>query len=172
MRKPLLLLTLLLTACAEEPGHVRQAPSGSEPVEPRNSGGVDTTLAITPATALAKAAEALRARGFVITPSITPNASLDANSGGPGLTEWASCPQITLRDPFAEAFRFRRTGASDFDTQVTFKATPAAADQTRVIIRTLSVGNYQNSFIGTAEQASCRSTGVLENELLAALRGT
>ena len=90
---------------------------------------------------------------------------------GQTAAEWASCPQITVRDPFAEAFRARRTGASDFETRVTVTAVPAAGNQTQLTIRSLSIGNYQNSFIGTAEQASCRSTGVLERELLDAVRG-
>jgi hypothetical protein len=171
MRKPLLLLTLLVAACAESE-HIRRAPAGSEAVEPRVSGGADATLPMAPAAALAKSAEALRARGFVIAPTVIPNAPLDANSGGPTVAEWAICPQITVRDPFAEAFRFRRTSATDFDTRVTIRATPVGADQTRLTIRTLNIGNYQNSLIGTAEQASCRSTGVLENELLAVVRGT
>lgn len=170
MRKLPLLLTLLLTAC-ETPQHTRQAPAGSETVEPRVSGGAGAILSMAPAAALEKAAAALRARGFVIAPTLSPTAPLEASSGGQTSDEWASCPQITVRDPFAEAFRARRTGASDFETRVTVTAVPAATNQTQLNIRSLSIGNYQNSFIGTAEQASCRSTGVLERELLDAVRG-
>ncbi len=166
------LLSAGLLAGCERHEVVRQAPGDSTPVQPRVSGAAEEILPLAPPAALEKAAAVLSSRGFVIAPALSPTAPLEASSGGPTAAEWASCPTITVRDPFAEAFRARRTGASDFDTRVTVTATAIDPARTRLAIRTLSIGNYQNSYIGTAEQASCRSTGVLERELLDAVRGT
>jgi hypothetical protein len=43
-----------------------------------------------------------------------------------------------------------------------------SATETRLVFRTLNIGTYINSFTNTPQESSCRSTGVLERELIAA----
>jgi hypothetical protein len=66
--------------------------------------------------------------------------------------------------------RSRRVDAGEVATRVTVKANAATPTSSRVAIRALSIGSYVNSFTGTPQQGACRSTGVLEQELLAAMR--
>ena len=66
--------------------------------------------------------------------------------------------------------RSARTNAGEVSTRVTVKATAASPTSTRVAVRALSVGSYVNGFTGTPQQGACRSTGVLEQELVEAMR--
>ena len=164
-----LLLPLALAACAPLHGP-RQAPADSIAVQPRVAGAAEAVVDVTPEIALERARAALQARGFTFDALASPAGTLEANNGGQAETDWANCPVITLRDPFSEALRSRRTRAGEVSTRVTVKATAATATSTRVAIRALSIGSYVNGFTGTPQQGACRSTGVLEQELLAAMR--
>jgi hypothetical protein len=163
-------LAVVLTACAAQPQGRRTAPAGSVPVQPRFSGGAEAVLASEPAAAIATAERVLRDRGFALVAPPTPNGPLEATSRGETSPGWADCPAITLRDPFSEALRARRTEASGFTTRVTVNATPVSPSETRLAVRALNIGTYVNSFTGTPQQSTCRSTGVLERELVEAVQ--
>jgi hypothetical protein len=173
-RPPGRLLALLalaaLAACASPQQGRRTAPTGSAAVQPRVSGGAETVLASEPAAAIAKAGQVLRERRFALVAPPTPNGPLEATNRGAASAGWAECPAITLRDPFSEALRARRTEASGFTTRVTVNATPLSAGETRLAIRALNIGTYVNSFTGTPQQSTCRSTGMLEGELIEAVQ--
>jgi hypothetical protein len=166
----LLLSCLVIAACAPQAAR-RQAPADSIAVQPRVSGAAEGVVSVAPDTALERARAALTARGFTMSLLPGPAGTLEASHDEQGTTDWASCPTITVRDPFSEALRSRRTDAGSVATRVTVKATAAGANETRVAIRALSVGNYVNGFTGTPQQSACRSTVVLEQEILAAMRG-
>lgn len=164
-----MLLCLVLAACAPQRAQ-RQAPQDSIAVQPRVSGAAEAVVEVSPDVAIERARAALLARGF--TPSVLagPPGTLEASSEDRAATEYASCPAITVRDPFSEAFRSRRTDAGEVSTRVTVKATADAPTGSRLAVRALSVGSYVNSFTGTPQQGPCRSTGVLEQELIEAMR--
>jgi hypothetical protein len=165
----LVLLALGLAACTQPQGR-RTASAGSVAVQPRFSGGAETVLEAGPGAATAKAEQALRVRGFTVTAPSTPNGPLEATTRGAVSPDRASCPAITLRDPFSEALRARRTEASELETRVTVLATPVPPGETRLAIRALNLGTYVNSFTNTPQQSTCRSTGVLERELVEAVQ--
>jgi hypothetical protein len=174
-RPPGRLLALLalaaLAACASPQQGRRTAPTGSAAVQPRVSGGAETVLASEPAAAIAKAGQVLRERGFALVAPPTPNGPLEATNRGAASASWAECPAITLRDPFSEALRARRTEASGFTARVTVSATPLpAGGGTRLAVRALNIGTYVNSFTNTPQQSTCRSTGALERELVEAVQ--
>jgi hypothetical protein len=162
-------LALGLATCAPPQGR-RTAPAGSVPVQPRFTGGAEAELASEPAAAIAKAEQVLRERGFTLVAPPTPNGPLEATSRGEASPGWADCPAITLRDPFSEALRARRTEASGFTTRVTVNAAPVSPGETRLAVRALNIGTYVNSFTGTPQQSTCRSTGVLERDLVEAVQ--
>jgi hypothetical protein len=166
----LALLVFALAACTSPQQGRRTAPAGSVAVQPRFSGGAEAVLASEPAAAIAKAEQVLRERGFALVAPPTPNGPLEATSRGAASAGWAECPTITLRDPFSEALRARRTEASEFTTRVTVNATPLPAGETRLAIRALNIGTYVNSFTNTPQQSTCRSTGALERELVEAVQ--
>ena len=163
------LLALGLSACAQPQGR-RAAPAGSVPVQPRLSGGAEAVLQLEPPAAIAKAEQVLRERRFALVAPPTPNGPIEATNRGAASAGWADCPAITLRDPFSEALRARRTEASEFTTRVTVNATPVPPGETRLAVRALNIGTYVNSFTGTPQQSTCRSTGMLEGELIEAVR--
>jgi hypothetical protein len=164
-----LLLSLALAACAPQHDR-RQAPADSIVVQPRVAGAAESVVDVTPEVAVQRARAALQARGFTFDNLASPAGTLEASKGEQATTDWASCPIITVRDPFSEAFRSRRTEAGEVSTRVTIKATADTATSSRVAVRALSIGSYINSFTGTPEQAACRSTGVLEQDLVEAMR--
>jgi len=164
----LLLGALLLSGCARQEGP-RQAPEGSTPVQPRAIGGAETVLPLPAPAALQRAETALRDRGFAITPLSGAGRPLEATSTGSTSPAWADCPTIRVRDEFSEAFRSRRVDVSDGATRVTVTIAPVSANETRLVFRTLNIGTYINSFTNTPQESSCRSTGVLERELIAAV---
>ncbi len=166
--RPLLLGLLLLGACAQEGG--RSVPAGSTPVQPRAIGGAETVVQLPQAAALQRAAKVLQAKGFTLDALTTPGRPIEAGSTESTSPDWATCPKITVRDEFSEAFRSRRVDASDFETRVTVVAVPVSPGETRLVFRTLHIGNYVNSFTNTVQQSSCRSTGVLEQQLVEAVR--
>lgn len=75
-----------------------------------------------------------------------------------------------MRDPFSEALRSNRVNAGEVATQVTVNATPGSPNSTQLAIRSLSIGTYVNGYTGNPQEGACRSTGTLEQELLAAVR--
>lgn len=165
----LLLGALLLAGCARQEAP-RHAPAGSTPVQPRAIGGAETVLPLPPPAAVQRVETVLRERDFAITPFSGAGRPLEAASTGSTSPAWADCPTIRVRDEFSEAFRSRRVDASDFETRVTVVAVPVSPGETRLVFRTLHIGNYVNSFTNTVQQSSCRSTGVLEQQLVEAVR--
>jgi len=165
-------LTVLLVAaagCTEQPPP-RPAPAGSTPVQPRATGAAEAVVELTPAAALERARVALVDRGFAISALPGPGSSLEANHPAQASIDWATCPRITVRDPFSEALRSNWVNAVEVATQVTVNATPASASSARVAVRSLSIGTYVNSYTGNPQEGACRSNGVLEQDLLAALQ--
>jgi hypothetical protein len=168
--RPLLLLCLLLAACAPQAVR-RQAPAGSAPVQPRTAGGAEAVIQASPDSVLQRVEAALRERGFAITRVTGASTSVEANVTGPMPRDWADCPRITVRDPFAEALRSRRADAVELETRATVSAAPLAEGSSTLTVRALQFGTYLNSFNNTPQQGACRSTGVLEQELVEAARG-
>ena len=164
----LMLLVLAAAGCTQEPP--RPAPAGSTPVQPRVAGAAEAMVEVPPAEALTRMREALLALGFTISPLPSPGSSLEASYPGQATSEWATCPRITVRDPFSEALRSNWVNAAEVATQVTVNATPASTSGTQVAIRSLSIGTYVNGFTGNPQEGACRSTGVLERDLVAALQ--
>ena len=164
-----LLLCLALAACAPQQTR-RQAPKDSIAVQPRLAGAAEAVVDVAPGVAIERARTALQARGFALGPLASPTGTLEATTTGQAAADWASCPSITLRDPFSEAFRSRRTDAGEVSTRVTVKATADPPASSRIAIRALSVGTYVNGFTGNPQQGACRSTGVLEQDVLTAMR--
>ena len=164
-----LLCCLMLAACAPQSGR-RQAPSDAIVVQPRVAGAAEAVVEAAPDVALERARTALLARGFTLSLLASPTGTLEAEHEAQATTDWATCPPVTVRDPFSEALRSQRVNAGEIATRVTIKATAATATSSRVAIRALSVGDYVNSFTGTPQQSACRSTGGLEQELLTAMR--
>ena len=78
---------------------------------------------------------------------------------------------MTVRDPFSEAFRSRRKEAGGLSTKVTVSASPSAPGSTKVVVRSLFLGTYINDYTANPQQGACRSTGVLEQAVLAEIRG-
>jgi hypothetical protein len=164
-----MLLCLGLAACAPQRAQ-RQAPQDSIAVQPRVSGAAEAVVEAPPEVAIERVRAALLARGFTPGALPGPSGTLEASSAERAATDYASCPAITVRDPFSEAFRSRRTDAGEVSTRVTVKVTADPPTGSRVAVRALSVGSYVNGFTGTPQQGPCRSTGVLERELVEAMR--
>jgi hypothetical protein len=126
-------------------------------------------MSMSTADILSRASAALEARGFTVESPDAPGAPLRARNDNRTDDGWAVCPWITTRDPMSEAFRFARTQASSFRTVVTVSTAPAPGAETEVGIAALNIGTYVNLFTNAPQDAPCRSTGVLENELLEAI---
>jgi hypothetical protein len=159
---------LMVAACAPQPRE-RQPPAGSTTVAPRVAiGAVEAVVDGTPAAALDRARAALEARGFTISTLAGPAGTLEAT--GRTDAQWASCPTITVRDPFSEALRSRRVQADQVASRVTVTAAAATPATTRVAVRALHLGTYVNSFTGNPQEVACRSSGLVEREVLEAIR--
>lgn len=165
---------LVIAACvpqAPEPPTPPGAAAGARAsVHPRLAGEVTAVVPAPPSEVLGRAVAALRARGFSVEPAEAPGTPLRAQDNNGTNAAWAVCPRITTRDPMSEAFRFNRTEASDFKTVVTVSTSPDPEGGARVGITTLNIGTYVNSFTNAPQESPCRSTGVLERELLDAIR--
>jgi hypothetical protein len=164
-----LICVMAFTACAPPPAQ-RHVATGSVEVQPRVAGAAEAVVEATPEAALERAKAALTARCFVISALPGPSGTLEASSRGQPTADWASCPRITVRDPFSEALRSQRASAGEVSTRVTVSAKSASATTTRVAVRALYIGSYLNSFTNTPQQAACRSTGVLEQQVIEAVR--
>ncbi len=174
LRRLLPALAVLVAACAPQ---AAQTPgpwatdSGRQAVpRPRLAGEVTTVVPTTPAEIGTRASAALRARGFTVETPGEPGAALRAHNDNRTLDSWAVCPWITTRDPMSEAFRFSRTQASGFRTVVTVTTEPASGGETQVGVAALNIGTYLNAFTNAPQDAPCRSTGVLEAEIMDAIR--
>ncbi len=165
---------LLVAACAqqapEQSAASRPVAGAQASARPRLAGEVTAVVPAPPSEVLSRAMAAVRARGFSVEPAEAPGAPLRARNDGRANASWAICPRITTRDPMSEAFRFSPTEASGFDTVVTVSTAPAPEGGTRVGIAALNIGTYLNSFTNAPQESPCRSTGVLEAELLDAIR--
>lgn len=169
----LLALALLAAGCAP----TAPVPSGGGETAPmpgraRVRGDVVATSPLPAAAVLDRAAQALRKMGFTSIDRSDITGSLEAHNNDRTEASWADCPRITLRDPFAEAFRSRPAEASGFRTVVTVTTARGVDGGTRLGVRVLNIGTYLNGFTNTPEEAACRSTGVLERELATAIGGT
>ena len=169
MRRLSPLTLMLLAACAAEPPPRSDRPAPAAPSQARIAGAVEATVPEPPAAVIARADAVLRQRGFTVTGINSPGRQVEARGPGTSDAAWATCFPITVRDPFAEAFRSRTAEASDVQSTVTVLAAVAPDNGTRVVVRARHIGTYLNSFINTSEEAACRSTGVLEQSVLDAI---
>jgi hypothetical protein len=169
MRKLSLFALFLLTACTTEPQPDTGRSASPVASEVRIAGVAETILAQPPAAVIERAAAVLRERGFETTGVYSPSRSIEARSAGTTEPAWAICPAITVRDPFAEAFRSRSAEATDARSTVTVLAAGAPNNATRLIVRARHIGTYLNSYTNNPQEAACRSTGVLEQEILEAV---
>lgn len=167
-------VALLVAACAPQasqtPGPWTTGGAYEAAPRPRLAGEVTTVLPVAPAEIHTRATAALKARGFTVDTSDEPGAALRAHNDNRTQESWAVCPWITTRDPMSEAFRFSRTEASGFRTVVTVTTEPATAGETQVGVAALNIGTYLNAFTNAPQDASCRSTGVLEGEIMDGIR--
>jgi len=165
----ILILAMTLAGCAS-PQAVRKPPAGSTQVQPRASGGAEATLDGAAPPVLERAVAAMQSQGLTVSVLPGPSGTVEASKDGMVDPHWADCPTITVRDPFSEALRSRRKEAGEMSTRVTVTASAVAPGTTRVAVRALFLGDYINDYTGTPQQAACRSTGALEQAVLAAIR--
>jgi hypothetical protein len=169
MRRPFTPALLLLAACAAEPPPRADRSAPPAPSQARVAGAVEALVPRPPTETIERAAAVLRERGFVTTGVDSPGRSVEARSPGTSDPAWATCPTLTVRDPFAEAFRSRTAEATDVRSTVSVLAAQAANDGTRLVVRARHIGTYLNSFTNNPQEAACRSTGVLEQSILDAI---
>ena len=156
---------LVTAACAPPP---RPAPGGAVAVVSRVAvGAAEEVVDGEPEAVLAPPPPPPEARGFAISALTGPGGTVEAATRAD--PAWASCPTVTVRDPFSEALRSRRAEAGEVATRVTVTAVAATPTTTRVTVRALHLGTYINSFTGNPQEAACRSSSVIERELLAAI---
>src|SRR5262245_57934164 len=105
MRRLSTLTLLLVSACASEPPPRTDRSASSVPTLARVAGAVEANLPEPPTAVIERADAVLRQRGFVVTGVNSPGRSVEARSQGTSDPAWATCSTITVRDPFAEAFR-------------------------------------------------------------------
>lgn len=171
MRRLSTLALLLVAACATEPPPRADRSAPSAPSLARVAGAVEVTLPEPPTEVIQRVAQVLEQRGFVITGVNAPGRSVEARAPGTSDPAWAMCPSITVRDPFAEAFRSRTAEATDVQSTVNVLAAVAPENGTHLVVRARHIGTYLNSFTNNPEEAACRSTGMLERSVLDAITG-
>lgn len=169
MRRPATLTLLLLTACASEPPPRTDRSASAVPTLARVAGAAEADMAKPPTEVIERADAILRERGFVVTGVTSPGRQVEARDPDTSDPAWATCSPITVRDPFAEAFRSRTAEATDVRSTVTVLAAVAPDGGTHVVVRARHIGTYLNSFTNTPEEAACRSTGVLERSVIDAI---
>jgi hypothetical protein len=171
MHRLSLFALLLLVACAAEPRPDTGRSASPVASQAQIAGAAEALLAEPPVAVIERAAAVLRQRGFETTGVYSPSRSVEARSAGTSDPAWATCPAITVRDPFAEAFRSRSAEATDARSTVTVLAVGAPDNSTRLVVRARHIGTYLNSYTNNPQEAACRSTGVLEQEILEAISG-
>jgi hypothetical protein len=168
-----LLPTLLLAACdlPEAPrGDTTATAARSDRPSVRFASGVEAMVPLDKQQVIDRTSAALRERGFTVTRADPNTGLLDAVNRTGSDAAWASCARLSFRDPMAEAFRSRSSDASGFETRVSLIASPQGDKDSRVTVRASFLGQYINGFTFTTETAPCRSTGALEELVLASLR--
>jgi hypothetical protein len=173
--RPALCAALLVLGACELPQRSLPRTAGAAlrevPAVPRTPRTIEETVAVPAGEAVARLDAALRQRTLVPLGPVPPDVPIEARGQQPSPAEWASCPPVTVRDPFAEALRTRTANAGDIRSSATVTVRSAGADSANIAISTAHQATYTNSFTNNPEQRPCRSTGVLEQELLAAARG-
>lgn len=168
------LLLLALAACDLPPRGPQRATGITPrdvPVVARSAGAVEETVAAPATEVVTRINAALRQRGIVPLGPVVAELPIEARGQLGSPPGWAACPEVSLRDPFAEAFRARTASAGEIRSSMTVTVRGIDGDQSRVAVRAVHQGTYINSFTNNPEQRPCRSTGVLEQEILAAARG-
>lgn len=171
MRRLSPLAFVVIAACASDPPPRGDRSSPGAPSQARVAGAVEATVPQPPIQVIERATVVLRERGFVTTGVNSPGRSVEARSPGTSDPGWATCPTLTVRDPFAEAFRSRTAEATDVQSTVSVLAAAAPDGGTQLVVRARHIGTYLNSFTNNPEEAACRSTGVLERSVLDAITG-
>lgn len=168
-------LALLLAACdlpeRPTPRATRIEATDVTVVTPRLAGAAEETVAAAPAEVVARIDAALRRLNLAPVGPIEVGIPIEARSQRISPPGWADCPDVQIRDPFAEALRARTASAGNIRSSATVIVRPAEGGTSRVSVRAVHEGTYINAFTNNPEQRPCRSTGELERELLAAAAG-
>lgn len=119
-----------------------------------------------PAQAVARAAEVLRAAGFGVTELAGPAVpTLRAELASGVDPARARCPGIRTTDPFDDLGRSRFVQTSGRRAVVLVRAS-ALPQGTSVEVDVRTIGLYPHAFTGDTVEALCASTGVLERRIL------
>ena len=170
MRLPILMLVALATACTPPPTRREVADALAAP-RPPLTGATEAEVDVPSDVALERLAIGLRVRGFVITDMRVRTGSLAANGTGPLARGWADCAPVSYRLQSGRAFRNRRTVVGDVTTRGSIRVDPVSRTSARLAILTSQVGIYDNSLTNTPQTIDCTSSGTLEEQLIAAVRG-
>ena len=148
------LLALMVAACTAAP-----APTG-------DATDIDASVA----EARARVERSLRVRGLTLTGNPAGPGAIVALATVPAERGWAACPTLTMVDPSRRTNRQARITPRSVTTRATVSFAEAGSGATRVSIRADQTGSYVNPFTNNPEARSCPSTGVLEGEVLQAIR--
>lgn len=148
------LVALMVAACTVTP-----APTGDSTV-------IDAPVA----EARARVERSLRVRGLTLAGNPAGPGAMVALATGPADRGWAACPTLTMVDPSRRTNRQARIAPRSVTTRATVSFAEAGAGGTRVAIRADQTGSYVNPFTNNPEARRCPSTGVLEGEVLQAIR--
>jgi hypothetical protein len=169
MRLTILLLAALATACTPAPTR-REIPDALASPRPPLADAVEADVEVPAELALERVAQGLRVRGFMISDLRVRTGSVEAGSTGPLARGWADCPTMAYRSQFDSGIRGRRTEIADVTARVSARVEPLTPTSARVAVRAVHVARYVNSFTGTPRTTGCPSTGVLEQQLIDAVR--
>lgn len=168
-------LALLLAACdlpeRQPPRAGRVAATDVTVVSPRIAGAAEETVPAAPEEVVARIDAALRRLNLAPVGPVVVGIPIEARSQRISPPGWADCPDVQIRDPFAEALRARTASAGNISSSATVTIRPAEGGTSSVSVRAVHEGTYINAFTNNPEQRPCRSTGELERELLAAAAG-
>jgi hypothetical protein len=168
-------LILLLAAC-DLPERQPQRASRVEAtdvvvVSPRIAGAAEEIVPAAPEEVVARIDAALRRLGLAPVGPVVVGIPIEARSQRISPPAWADCPEVQMRDPFAEALRARPARAGNISSSATVTVRPADGGASSVRVRAAHEAIYLNPFTNNPERRPCRSTGELEGELLAAAAG-
>lgn len=167
-------LSLLLAGCElpeRQPPRATRIAATDVVVTPRIAGAAEETVPATPEEVVARIDAALRRLNLAPVGPVVVGIPIEARSQRISPRSWADCPDVQIRDPFAEAFRARTASAGYISSSTTVTVRPAEGGASSVSVRAVHEGTYINAFTNNPEQRPCRSTGELERELLAAAAG-
>lgn len=148
------MLVLMSAACTTTP-----APQGDATI-------VDASMS----EARARVERSLRVRGLTLVGNPAAPGAIVALATGPADRGWAACPTLTMVDPSRRTNRQARIAPRSVTTRATVSFAEDGAAATRVAIRAEQTGSYVNPFTNNPTAQSCPSTGVLEGEVLQAIR--